>query len=108
MKIVSLRKILPWALLMLLGSDAVLHAEPPQKPSPAAQTNPASAPPAPAASALPTPLPAELFQGRAREAYQAAAEIPDVFAGLPCYCGCNKSHGHRHLLDCFANDHGAG
>ena len=106
-------KTLTCALLVLLGSDTVLQAEPPKKPSPPAKANPASASPVqptptPAASALPTPLPAELFQGRAREAYQAAAEIPDVFAGLACYCGCNKSHGHRHLLDCFADDHGAG
>ena len=78
---------------------------PPQKPGPPAVANPA---PAPAATALPTPLPAELFEGRAREAYAAAREIPDVFAGLACYCGCNKSLGHRHLLDCFTDDHGAG
>ena len=106
-------KTLTCALLVLLGSDTVLQAEPSKKPSPPAKAHPASASlaqptPTPAASALPTPLPAELFQGRAREAYQAAAEIPDVFAGLACYCGCNKSHGHRHLLDCFADDHGAG
>lgn len=113
MKIVSMRKILPWALLVLLGSDTVLQAEPPKKPSPPTKANPAAVSPAqptptPAASALPVPLPAELFRGRAREAYQAAAEIPDIFAGLACYCGCNKSQGHRYLLDCFADDHGAG
>jgi hypothetical protein len=49
-----------------------------------------------------------MFHGRAQEAYKAAAEIPDVFAQLSCYCGCDKAHGHRNLLDCFADDHGAG
>jgi len=92
-------------LLMMIGLGPMLRAEPPQKPGPPAVANPA---PTPAATALPTPLAAELFEGRAREAYAAAREIPDVFAGLACYCGCNKSLGHRHLLDCFADDHGAG
>jgi hypothetical protein len=49
-----------------------------------------------------------MFQGKVREAYKAAGEIPDVLAGLACYCGCDKSHGHRNLLDCFVDDHGAG
>jgi hypothetical protein len=105
-------KSLICASLVILGLSTVLQAEPPKKTSPPAKTDPAatsatqsSSPPS--ASALPTPLPAELFQGRAREAYAAAAEIPDVLAGLACYCGCKKSYGHRHLLDCFTDDHAA-
>jgi hypothetical protein len=62
----------------------------------------------PALDSLPAPLPAERFTGRTREAYQAAADIPDVLAALHCYCGCDKSLGHRSLLDCFVDDHGAG
>ncbi len=57
---------------------------------------------------LPTTLPPAFFLGRTAEAYGVAAEIPDVLAGLACYCGCDRSAGHRHLLDCFADDHGAG
>ena len=57
---------------------------------------------------LPSTLPPSLFLGRAAEAYRAAAEIPEVLVGLACYCGCDKSVGHRYLLDCFADDHGAG
>ena len=98
-------KTLSCALLLIIGPGPMLRAEPPQKPSPPAVAKPV---PATAATALPTPLPAELFQGRAREAYTAAGEIPDVLAGLACSCGCNKSLGHRHLLDCFVDDHGAG
>lgn len=99
-----MRKTLTWAVLFTVGLGSPLWAEPVTTPSLPAKAKPA---PATAAAALPTPLPAELFRGQAREAYKAAAEIPDVFAGLACYCGCKKSYGHRHLLDCFSDDHGA-
>jgi hypothetical protein len=102
---VPMWKTLTCAVLWVMALGAVLRAEPPKKPDPPVQAKPA---PAPQAAALPTPLPAELFQGRIREAYKAAGEIPDVLAGLTCYCGCDRSMGHRHLLDCFVDDHGAG
>lgn len=57
---------------------------------------------------LPSTLPPALFSGRTADAYGVAAEIPEVLAGLACYCGCDQSVGHRHLLDCFADDHGVG
>ncbi len=95
-------KTLACGMAVTLWLAAVLHAQP-QQPRPAPP--PRSTPPA---TALPTPLPADLFQGRVREAYRAAGDIPDVLAGLTCYCGCDRSAGHRHLLDCFTDDHGAG
>jgi hypothetical protein len=95
-----MRKTLTCAVLFTVGLGSPLWAEPVTTPSLPAEAKPAAA-------ALPTPLPAELFRGQAREAYKAAAEIPDVFAGLACYCGCKKSYGHRHLLDCFSDEHGA-
>jgi hypothetical protein len=101
----SMRKTLIYAVLFMMGSGALLWAEPATKPNSPSQAQPATIP---QTNALPTPLPAILFQGRVREAYKAAAEIPEVLAGLTCYCGCDKSQGHRHLLDCFADDHGAG
>ena len=108
-----MRKLLASAVLFTLGLCAPLAAEPEKEPTLPAKirSTPATSaqpPQPPTSSALPTPLPADLFRGQAREAYKAAAEIPDVFAGLACYCGCNKSYGHRHLLDCFTDDHGAG
>jgi len=106
-----MRRTLVYAVLLtfalgvpLLAAPAKKQDPPPPAPTPATQPSP----PAAAAAPLPTPLPAELFTGPARDAYRAAAEIPDVLAGLACYCGCAKSHGHRHLLDCFVDDHGAG
>jgi hypothetical protein len=91
---------------LVLGLYALLQAEPTKKPSAPANATKAPAPAAQTAT-LPIPLPAERFQGRVREAYKVAAEIPDVLAGVACYCGCDKSQGHRNLLDCFVDDHGA-
>lgn len=91
--------------LCLLALVAFSQTELPAQTQPNAPAA-ANAPPAP--DSLPTPLPAERFTGRIREAYQAAADIPEVLAGLHCYCGCDKSLGHRSLLDCFVDDHGAG
>ena len=47
------------------------------------------------------------FTGRAREAYQAAKDIPEVLDKLPCYCGCMQNFGHKSNLYCFHDDHGA-
>lgn len=62
---------------------------------------------APAAQELPETLPPERFSGAVAESYGIARAIPDVLADLHCYCGCDRSMGHRHLLDCFADDHAA-
>ena len=40
-------------------------------------------------------------------AYRVAKEIPKVLAQQPCYCRCDRSMGHRSLLDCFAGKHGS-
>jgi hypothetical protein len=108
-----MKKTLISALLVTLGLGTLLWAESPQAPAVPAKAkpeSPATTPPAQTSpsTTLPTPLPAEIFQGKVREAYKAAEEIPDILAGLACYCGCDKSHGHRNLLDCFVDDHGAG
>jgi hypothetical protein len=46
------------------------------------------------------------FSGRVRRAYEAAREVPEVLAQLPCYCGCMSNFGHRNNLDCFHDAHG--
>ncbi|MCS6926609.1 MAG: PCYCGC domain-containing protein [Candidatus Binatia bacterium] len=100
-----MRKFLCSVGLCLLLLVAFSRIELPAQTQPTAPAV-ANIPPAP--DPLPTPLPAERFTGRIREAYQAAADIPEVLATLHCYCGCDKSLGHRSLLDCFVDDHGAG
>jgi hypothetical protein len=98
-----MQKTLLYGMLLTLGLGTWLWAESPTTPGSSAAVESSFT-----GAALPTPLPAELFTGQTREAYKAAAEIPDILAGLHCYCGCDKSLGHRSLLDCFVDDHGAG
>ncbi len=61
---------------------------------------------APPANTLPPTLSPALFTGNERLAYQAAKEIPQTLAQMPCYCHCDKGHGHKSLLSCFESQHG--
>ena len=69
-----------------------------------------STPPAVASAARretrPTLDPA-LFVGKARVAHAVARDIPDVLDQLYCYCGCDKSAGHKSLLSCYTDNHAA-
>jgi hypothetical protein len=48
------------------------------------------------------------FQHPAQAAsYRAAAKIPNVLHQLPCYCYCDRGHGHNSLHSCFEDTHGA-
>lgn len=96
-------RIISIALIAGLWFSAVLQAEPTKKTTPEKKSPSAAA----QSPAFPTPLPAAQFQGRVRDAYQAAADIPQIIAGVACYCGCDKSQGHRNLLDCFVDTHGS-
>jgi Protein of unknown function with PCYCGC motif len=55
----------------------------------------------------PTTLDPQAFQGEAREAYKIAKQRPDLFMKLHCYCGCDRTLGHRNLLDCYRVRHAA-
>ena len=61
---------------------------------------------APSLSTLHPTLSPDLFTGNERLAYQAAKEIPQTLAQLPCYCHCDKGFGHKSLLSCFETEHG--
>jgi hypothetical protein len=61
---------------------------------------------APSLTTLPPTLSPELFTGNVKLAYQAAREIPQTLAQLPCYCHCDKGFGHKSLLSCFETEHG--
>jgi hypothetical protein len=41
--------------------------------------------------------------------YRLAVENEQLFAQMPCYCGCGAmpEDPHRNLLDCFTNDDGS-
>ncbi len=65
----------------------------------------ASAPdPADAASAAASPT-VELgaLPEATADVYRYAADHAGHFAEIPCYCGCDRSLGHRNLEDCFVN-----
>jgi len=36
-----------------------------------------------------------------------AAKIKPVLYQQPCYCYCDRSVGHKSLLDCYASEHGS-
>lgn len=55
-----------------------------------------------------TTLSPSMFTGRTRDAYQAAKDVPDVLAEMPCYCGCMQNSGHKNNLYCFMDDHAVG
>jgi len=40
-------------------------------------------------------------------AYAVAARVKKVFYQQPCYCHCDRGHGHGSLLDCFVGRHGS-
>ena len=102
MPIDKLRTFIPILGVVLATHAAVLatplRADPVRTPEAAA----------PAMQDLPETLSPERFSGAVKEGYGIARAIPDVLAELHCYCGCDRSVGHRHLLDCFADDHAAG
>jgi hypothetical protein len=48
-----------------------------------------------------------LFEGKTRDAYQAAADVPEVLEHMPCFCGCMENNGHDNNLFCFRDSHAA-
>lgn len=40
--------------------------------------------------------------------YEMAERHAEVFAEIPCFCGCEEMLDHRHLLDCFVRPDGGG
>ncbi len=60
-----------------------------------------------AASNLRRTLDPMQFTGPVREAYKVAQENPELLAQLHCYCGCDRTNGHKSLLDCYRDHHGA-
>jgi Protein of unknown function with PCYCGC motif len=40
-------------------------------------------------------------------AYKAAAKAGPVLYQMPCYCYCDRNHGHTSLRSCFESTHGA-
>jgi hypothetical protein len=58
---------------------------------------------------LPETLGPSLFSNVVvQNAYALAARVKKVLYQQPCYCHCDRSQGHKSLLDCFTSTHGSG
>ncbi len=58
---------------------------------------------------LPATMNPDLFSDPVvQNAYAVAAKIKKALYQQPCYCHCDRSQGHKSLLDCFASKHGSG
>jgi hypothetical protein len=58
---------------------------------------------------LPATMNPDLFTDPVvQNAYAVAAKIKKALYQQPCYCHCDRSQGHKSLLDCFASKHGSG
>lgn len=61
------------------------------------------------AQPLPPTMSSTLFADpKLAKVYEIAERIPAVLAQQPCYCYCDRGHGHRSLLDCQRDNHSAG
>ncbi len=47
------------------------------------------------------------FVGEVKQAYLIAESDPALLAQLHCWCGCDRTDGHKNLLDCYRDTHGA-
>ena len=54
-----------------------------------------------------TVSPTEFSDVVVQNAYILAGRVKKILYQQPCYCHCDRSQGHRSLLDCFASKHGA-
>ena len=108
-----IRRSLVTAVLLCAAALAVLLAPfgatsaPPQN---AAQTD--DSVPAyhtqPPTGELPQTLdPSEFDHPVIKNAYALAGKVKKVLYQEPCYCHCDKGHGHTALLDCFTSKHGS-
>jgi hypothetical protein len=73
----------------------------PKQPVPAFHADPPKDP-------LPDTLdPAQFLDAQTRNIFTLAAKVKPILYQQPCYCGCDKEVGHKSLLDCFTDFHGA-
>jgi hypothetical protein len=57
---------------------------------------------------IPTTLdPKQFPDALNRNIYALAGKVKPVLYQQPCYCYCDRSVGHKSLLDCFATEHGS-
>ena len=92
-------------LVVLLPSDSPLNAKlaatQSEEPVPAYHTQPPT-------GTLPETIDPEQFENPViKNAYALSAKVKKVLYQQPCYCHCDRGHGHNSLLDCFTSKHGS-
>jgi hypothetical protein len=101
--------------LLVLVATVTLVSCTSDSPTEAQAEKPANEPPVPAhyqsdrdAQPLPKTMSAKFFSDpKMARIYEIAERIPAVLAQQPCYCYCDRGHGHRSLLDCQRDNHSA-
>jgi Protein of unknown function with PCYCGC motif len=91
-------------LVLSLGIDAPGAASQ----LPQAEEVPAFHNQAPTAALPATMSPSQFNDVVVQNAYLLASRVKKVLYQQPCYCHCDRSQGHKSLLDCFASTHGSG
>jgi len=77
------------------------NSAPSEEPVPAYHAEP------PTGALPPTMDPEEFDHPVIKNAYALAGKVKKVLYQEPCYCHCDKGHGHTSLLDCFTSKHGS-
>jgi hypothetical protein len=106
---------LPGAAALLAQNSSTQESQPAPAPAPAPspaarflKTEVPAYHAEPPKGALPETLdPAQFQDAQTRNIYTLAAKVKPVLYQEPCYCGCDKEVGHKSLLDCFTDLHGA-
>jgi hypothetical protein len=108
MKSISAALAILWVMICVSAIAQEQTAPPPAPPVPAYHASPPAK-----GETLPPIMSQEelvnqgLTQPARLESYKAAAKIPQIFYQLPCYCYCDREHGHTSLHSCFETAHGA-
>jgi hypothetical protein len=87
----------------IYAGASVYRARPDNDAAPQAQTTTEAA----AAQNLRMTLDPNQFVGEVKKAYQIAQNDPALLAQLHCWCGCDRTDGHKNLLDCYRDLHGS-
>lgn len=92
-------------LVVMMPSGARLNAK--QAAAQSDEPVPAYHTQAPAAALPETMDPAQFENPVVKNAYALSAKVKKVLYQQPCYCHCDRAHGHNSLLDCFTSKHGS-
>jgi hypothetical protein len=109
-RFLSIAALFGFALMLIFvpqhaASESPQNANPPQ--SAADEPVPAYHAQAPQGELPATVDPGLFTDPMVQNAYAVAAKIKKALYQQPCYCHCDRSHGHKSLLDCFASKHGS-